>query len=44
MLGAKVKKLDLHGWVYGLSTGIVNDIGVTIANDSQLETVYQLNF
>jgi carbonic anhydrase len=41
---SKCQKLDLHGWVYGLSTGIVNDLGVTIQNDSQLETVYQLNF
>jgi carbonic anhydrase len=41
---SKGQKLDLHGWVYGLSTGIVNDLGVTIQNDSQLETVYQLNF
>lgn len=38
------QKLALHGWVYGLSTGIVNDLGVTIENDSQLDTVYQLNF
>lgn len=38
------QKLALHGWVYGLSTGIVNDLGVTIENDSHLDTVYQLNF
>lgn len=36
--------LALHGWVYGLSTGIVNDLKVTIENDSQLDDVYQLNF
>ncbi len=36
--------LALHGWVYGLSTGIVNDLKVTIENDSQLDEVYQLNF
>ncbi len=38
------QNLSLHGWVYGLSTGIVNDLGVTVENDSQLDTVYQLNF
>ena len=38
------QKLDLHGWVYGLSTGIVKDLGVTVANDSHLDLVYQLNF
>ncbi len=40
----KGQNLNLHGWVYGLSTGIVKDLEVNIANDSQLETVYQLNF
>ncbi|MGY8916110.1 MAG: carbonic anhydrase, partial [Flavobacteriales bacterium] len=38
------QELALHGWVYGLSTGIVNDLKVTIENDSQLDQVYQLNF
>lgn len=36
--------LTLHGWVYGLKTGIVNDLNVSIENDSQLDEVYQLNF
>tara|TARA_R110002051_G_scaffold221624_1_gene285242 strand:+ start:784 stop:1422 length:639 start_codon:yes stop_codon:yes gene_type:complete len=36
--------LNLHGWVYGLSTGIVKDLQVTVANDSNLDSVYQLNF
>lgn len=36
--------LQLHGWVYGIGTGIVKDLEVTIANDSELDSVYQLNF
>jgi carbonic anhydrase len=36
--------LTLHGWVYGLSTGIIKDLNVSIENDSQLDEVYQLNF
>lgn len=36
--------LNLHGWVYGLSTGIVKDLQVSVANDSNLDSVYQLNF
>ncbi|MEB8328413.1 carbonate dehydratase [Flavobacteriaceae bacterium KMM 6897] len=38
------QELTLHGWVYGLSTGIVKDLNVSIENDSQLDEVYQLNF
>lgn len=36
--------LNLHGWVYSLDSGIVQDLGVNIRNDSQLDSVYQLNF
>jgi carbonic anhydrase len=38
------QSLSLHGWVYGLSTGIVKDLDVTVENDSQLDDVYKLNF
>tara|TARA_R110002020_G_scaffold114593_2_gene263485 strand:- start:107452 stop:108090 length:639 start_codon:yes stop_codon:yes gene_type:complete len=38
------QELYLHGWVYGLSTGIVKDLEVNISNDSELDEVYQLNF
>ena len=38
------QELQLHGWVYGIGTGIVKDLEVTIANDSELDSVYQLNF
>lgn len=36
--------LNLHGWVYGLSSGIVKDLEVNLANNSDLDTVYQLKF
>lgn len=44
--GAWGKELDLtiHGWVYGVDSGIIKDLGVNIKNDSQLDEVYQLNF
>lgn len=44
--GAWGKELDLtiHGWVYGVDSGIIKDLGVNISNDSQLDEVYQLNF
>ena len=44
--GAWEKKQDLtlHGWVYGVGSGIIKDLGVNVSNDSQLDEVYQLNF
>lgn len=40
----KNQELSLHGWVYGIDSGIIKDLGVNISNDSQLDEVYQLNF
>ena len=28
---ARGQKLSVHGWVYSLSTGLVNDLNVTVA-------------
>lgn len=39
---SKGKDLMLHGWVYGVDTGIVKDLDVNIKNQSQLEETYQL--
>lgn len=36
--------LTIHGWVYGVDSGIVKDLGVNFKNDSELDEVYQLNF
>jgi len=38
------QRLTLHGWVYGVDTGIVNDLEVNFKNVSELDEVYQLNF
>lgn len=38
------QELQLHGWVYGLDTGLIKDLKVNISNDSELDKVYQLNF
>ncbi|CAM4080241.1 carbonate dehydratase [Gillisia limnaea] len=40
----KNQELSLHGWVYGIDSGIIKDLGVNISNDSELDDVYQLNF
>jgi len=36
--------LSVHGWVYGVGSGIIKDLEVNVSNDSQLDDVYQLNF
>ncbi len=38
------QELHLHGWVYGVGTGLVKDLGVNVHSDDQLAAVYQLNF
>lgn len=40
----KGQDLTIHGWVYGVDSGIVKDLGVNFKNDSELDEVYQLNF
>lgn len=34
--------LMLHGWAYGVDTGLVKDLDVNIRNQSQLDETYQL--
>lgn len=36
--------LALHGWVYGLETGIVNDLGVNFSSNEELSKVDRLKF
>ncbi|WP_205728614.1 carbonate dehydratase [Flavobacterium sp. J27] len=38
------QKLFLHGWVYGLNSGYVTDLGVNITSNDDLDEVYQLKF
>lgn len=40
----KKQELHIHGWAYGVGSGIIKDLGVNFSNDSDLEDVYQLNF
>lgn len=35
--------LMLHGWVYGLNSGFVTDLNVTIGSNEELDQVYQLD-
>lgn len=38
------QELSLHGWVYGVGSGIVKDLEVNISSNQQLDEVYQLDF
>ena len=38
------QKLSIHGWVYGLNSGYVTDLGVNFSSDKDLDDVYQLKF
>lgn len=38
------QKLSLHGWTYGLNSGIVTDLKVNFSSDKDLDDVYQLKF
>lgn len=36
------QELSLHGWVYGLNSGFVTDLGMNISCNKDLDEVYQL--
>ena len=38
------QELYLHGWAYGVASGIIKDLNVNVSSESQLDEVYQLNF
>jgi carbonic anhydrase len=38
------QSLSIHGWVYGLNSGYVTDLGVNFSSDKDLDDVYQLKF
>lgn len=40
----KGQQLHIHGWVYGVGSGIIKDLQVNFTCDNDLEEVYQLKF
>ena len=38
------QNLSIHGWVYGVGSGIIKDLGVNFSSDDDLDDVYQLSF
>lgn len=39
----KKKELHIHGWVYDIADGLINDLEVTIRNNESLGEVYKLD-
>ncbi len=39
----KKKELHIHGWVYDIADGLINDLEVTITNNETLGEVYKLD-
>jgi carbonic anhydrase len=37
------QELSVHGWIYGLQDGLVNDLGVRIAQLGQVATPYRFS-
>lgn len=40
----KGQQLTVHGWVYGVGSGIVKDLEVNFSSNRELDEVYQLHF
>lgn len=38
------QELSIHGWVYGLNSGYVTDLGYNLSNNDDLDSVYQMEF
>ncbi len=36
------QELAVHGWVYGLKDGLLNDLGVTITGGDELDTLFRM--
>lgn len=36
--------LSIHGWVYGVGSGLIKDLNVNFSSDNDLSEVYQLSF
>jgi carbonic anhydrase len=39
---SKNQPLQIHGWVYDIKDGLINDLGVTIKDNNHLSEVYKL--
>ena len=40
---ANGQELHIHGWIYGIGSGLVHDLDVTLDSNDDLDTVFQLD-
>lgn len=38
------KKLEIHGWVYGLNSGLIKELNTIFDEKEDIENIYQYNF
>ena len=39
---ARNQELSVHGWIYGLSDGLINDLGLCVSAPDQLSEIYRV--
>ena len=39
----KEREVHIHGWVYDLKSGLINDLGIDVSNADGLPEVYRLD-
>jgi len=35
------QELHVHGWVYDMKSGLVNDLGISMKDNSQIDEIYR---